>query len=86
MALSPAVAQPVGVPPLPPRRHESTPPRPDSARFVWQPGTWEWDAAASRYTWHPGRHIVRRLGATRFVAGRWVQTGGDWAWRRSRWR
>jgi len=86
MALAPAAAQPAGVPPIPPRRYESISPRPDGDRYGWQPGHWAWDAAASRYAWNSGRHIIRRPGTTRFIAGRWVQTGGDWTWRRARWR
>ena len=82
----PAAAQPAGVPPVPPRRHETAPPRPDSERFVWQPGHFVWDAAAERYAWRAGRHVVRRPGAARFVAGSWVQSGATWEWRRARWR
>jgi len=81
-----APAQPLGAPPVPPSRLETKPPRPASERIVWQQGTWEWDAAAERYTWRAGRHVVRRPGTTRYVPGRWVQTAGEWSWRRARWR
>lgn len=82
----PAQAQPVGVPPLPKPRLETRPPRPPAERMVWQPGHWEWDVMNARYVWHHGRHVVRRPGATRFASGRWVLTGGDWAWRKARWK
>lgn len=81
-----ALAQPLGVPPIPAKRHQSVPPRPDSARFVWQPGHWNWDAAGARYAWHPGRHVARHPDRPLFVSGRWVQTGSTWVWRRARWR
>jgi len=74
------------VPPLPKPRLETKPARAPAERMVWQPGHWEWDMMNARYVWHQGRHVMRRPGATRFVAGRWVLTGGDWAWRRGRWK
>ena len=82
----PASAQPAGIPPPPSRRHESIPPNPAAPRLVWQPGHWSWDEAAAHYRWRPGQHIVRRLGAKRFISGKWVQTNGDWSWRRAHWR
>jgi hypothetical protein len=82
----PAWAQPAGIPPVPPRRIELTPPRPPTDRLAWQPGQWDWNAAEERYVWRPGRQIIRRPGTTRYESGRWVQTGGDWVWRRARWR
>jgi hypothetical protein len=86
LAGGPSWAQPVGVPPLPKPKLETRPARPPAERLVWQPGHWEWDVMNARYVWHHGRHVVRRPGVTRFVAGRWVVTGGDWAWRRARWK
>ncbi len=81
-----ALSQPLGVPPVPAKRLQSVPPRPENARFAWQPGHWNWDAAAERYAWQTGRYVVRPPDRQRFVPGRWVQTGGSWAWRRARWR
>lgn len=81
-----ASSQPLGVPPVPPRRVETVPPRPATDRLVWQPGSWQWDAAGERYTWRTGRHIIRRQGTTRFVPGRWTRSGGQWLWRDARWR
>ncbi len=86
LAAGPALAQPAGVPPLPKPRLETRPVRPPADRLVWQPGHWEWDVMNARYVWHHGRHVVQRPGAKRFVVGLWVQTGGDWAWRRARWK
>lgn len=40
----------------------------------------------ARYLWRHGRPVMRRPGATRFVPGRWVLTGGDWAWRKAKWK
>ena len=82
----PAGAQSFGVPPVPPPRRETIPPRAPSDAYVWQPGHWEWDMANERYTWHTGRHIVRRPGTRSFLAGRWVQTAGTWVWRKARWK
>jgi len=81
-----ATAQPAGVATVPPARRESIPPVPYGDRFVWQPGAWQWDEAEFNYIWRPGRYVVRRPGTTAFVQGRWVQTGGEWVWRRARWR
>lgn len=86
VAVSSAQAQPAGVPPLPKPRLETHQVRAPAARVVWQPGHWEWDVMNARYVWHHGRHVVRRPGAPRFVAGRWVVTGGEWAWRRAKWK
>lgn len=83
---APALPQPVGVPPVPPRRVETTPPKPPTERLVWQPGSWQWDPAAERYTWQTGRHVIRRPGTTRYLPGSWVRISGDWAWRRAHWR
>lgn len=87
LALAPmAGAQPLGTPAVPALRRETMPARPPGAAYVWQSGRWEWDAANARYTWHHGRHVVRRLGATSYVRGKWVLTGGIWVWRKARWK
>jgi hypothetical protein len=83
---SPALTQPAGIAPVPPGRVESPPPRSATERLAWQPGHWDWSAAEERYIWRPGRQIIRRPGATRYEPGRWVQSGGQWSWRRARWR
>jgi hypothetical protein len=81
-----AAAQPGGVAPVPKPRHEKVPPPPAGDRYVWQPGSWEWDDIAGAYAWRHGRYVVRRPGTTRFVAGHWVVTGGSTIWQRGRWK
>lgn len=81
-----AAAQPAGVPPVPPRRHETIPPRPAGNRYIWQPGYWNWDPAGERYVWYAGRYVVRGIGVHRFTVGRWVIIDDTWQWRRARWR
>ena len=82
----PALSQPAGIAPVPARRYQTIPPHPDGERFSWQPGHWNWDAGAERYVWNSGRHVTHHPDRRRFMAGRWVQTGGTWVWRRARWR
>jgi hypothetical protein len=83
---APAGAQPLGTPPVPALRRETIPSRPPSQAYVWQPGHWEWDATNARYAWHSGRHVVRRPGAKAHVRGKWTQSGGEWVWRKARWK
>jgi len=81
-----AAAQSADIPPVPKPRQEKVPPAPAGGRYVWQPGSWEWDETAAGYAWRHGRYVTRRPGTTRYVPGRWALNGGAWVWRRGRWR
>jgi hypothetical protein len=85
-SLAGAVAQPYAVapyPPVPPPRVEQVPP-PPNARFVWQPGHWQW--RGREYAWVGGHYVQRRPHYAHYVPGHWTVRGGTWVWVPAHWQ
>lgn len=72
-SLGSATAQPA-YPPQPPEIELGPPPGPP-ARFVVEPGHWQW--AGGRYVWVARHWIPVRRGYAHFIPGHWGM-GGRW--------
>ncbi|HJS86026.1 MAG TPA: hypothetical protein VJ779_11265 [Acetobacteraceae bacterium] len=79
----PALAQPP-YPPVPPPRTEPIPP-PPSARYIWEPGHWQWNGV--QYVWVGGHYVPRRPHYGRYVPGhwQWAPRQGRYVWRPAHW-
>jgi hypothetical protein len=66
-------------PPLP---SEYVPPPPD-ARYVWQPGYWQW--TGYQYQWVPGNYAQRPYPTAVWVPDHWQQYQAGWAFIPGHW-